>query len=112
MALAGLLLSGGAIADGSIRVASNFLVRGHTQTQGTAAVQGSISKSFDNGTYVGVWGSNIGFDGGLELDAFAGWSGGDEITWDVGVLHHNYPNQWNARKKSSLDPLTSNFTEY
>jgi uncharacterized protein (TIGR02001 family) len=92
----------------SVSVQSNFLVRGHTQTNGEAAVQGSLSKSFDNGAYVGTWGSNIGFDGGLELDAFAGWAGGTEkINWDVGVLHHNYPNQ-----PFHDGGLTSNFTEY
>ncbi|HAW03902.1 MAG TPA: hypothetical protein DCW83_04395 [Saprospirales bacterium] len=108
MALVGVLFSGGAIADGSIRIANDFLVRGSSQTDGSAAVQGSISKSFDNGMYVGVWGSNISFDGGLELDTFAGWRGGDNVAWDVGVVHASYPNQ----SKHENGGLTSSFTEY
>jgi uncharacterized protein (TIGR02001 family) len=84
------------------------LVRGHSQTNTEPAVQGSLSKTFQNGLYVGTWGSNIAFDGGLELDAFAGWtSGAGDFTWDVGVLHHNYPNQ-----PFHDGGLTSNFTEY
>ena len=87
-------------AAGSVQFQTNFLVRGHTQTNEKPAVQASLSKNFSN-IYIGAWGSNIGFDGGLELDAFAG------ITWkyfDIGILHHNYPNQPDRE-------LTSNFTE-
>jgi uncharacterized protein (TIGR02001 family) len=109
LVLLGLLFfSAGAAAEGSVKLASDFLVRGHSQTGGTAAMQGSISKSFDNGIYVGTWGSNIGFDGGLELDAFTGvkHQHGD-FTLDAGILHHNYPNQ-----PFHEGGLTSNFTEY
>jgi uncharacterized protein (TIGR02001 family) len=95
-------------AAGSVAVQSNFLVRGHSQTNTEPAVQGSLSKTFENGVYVGTWGSNIAFDGGLELDVFTGWTGeSNDFSWDVGVLHHNYPNQ-----PFHEGGLTSNFTEY
>ena len=95
-------------AAGSVAVQSNFLVRGHSQTNTEPAVQGSLSKTFKNGTYVGTWGSNIAFDGGLELDVFTGVKHQHgNFTLDAGILHHNYPNQ-----PFHDGGLTSNFTEY
>ncbi|MFB1035708.1 MAG: TorF family putative porin, partial [Sinobacterium sp.] len=52
---------------------------------------------FDNGFYVGTWGSSVDFDvadsGSMELDFYAGWGGdlSDSVSVDVGYMLYTYP---------------------
>jgi uncharacterized protein (TIGR02001 family) len=84
--------------SGTAAVTSDYRFRGISQSNGNAAVQGSIGVAHDSGVYVGTWGSSIGFAGGTEIDAYAGWSGevASGLKADVGVLYYYYPNATGA----------------
>ena len=98
-------------ASASFALATDYVWRGISQTNNAAAIQGSFDISHDSGAYFGVWGSNVDFgDGGnpiapnnnsLELDIYLGFSrdvdlGGTSITYDVGWLHYQYPQESDA----------------
>jgi len=88
--LAALALPGVAMAEdsplsGNVSLTTDYLFRGVTQTDHRGAIQGGFDYANPSGWYVGVWGSNISWitDGtnvipgsSLELDTYAGYSGG------------------------------------
>ena len=75
-------------------VTNNYLWRGLTQTINKPAVQGGLDWSHDSGFYAGTWVSNVEYAPGdpysYEHDLYFGFSGGDEITYDIGWLYYNY----------------------
>ena len=81
--------------SGNIGVVSQYIFRGGVEND-DASVQGGLDWAASNGIYVGFWGSNLGYgdDGanGVEADFYAGWGGGDDFTWDLGVYYYNYIN--------------------
>jgi len=80
---------------GTVTAVSDYNWRGITQTGQDPALQGSIDWALDNGFYVGAWASNVDFgdccDESVEVDLYAGFSGGDVVTWDVGFNYYWYP---------------------
>lgn len=81
---------------------SQYIFRGMTQTAENLALQGGLDYAHSSGFYVGAWGSNVSWlndyqgynTGSLELDLYGGFRGGfgdSGVTFDVGVLHYNYP---------------------
>jgi uncharacterized protein (TIGR02001 family) len=103
--VAAALLSAGIAAhavdlSATLTATTDYDFRGITQSAQNPAAQGSIDLSTDAGFYAGVWGSNIDFGNGdpnVEVDYYAGWSGGEDVTWDVGINYYTYVNQgsWN-----------------
>jgi uncharacterized protein (TIGR02001 family) len=84
--------------SGSVALVSDYRLRGISQTDKNAAVQGGITISHESGLYLGAWGSNLsgwGTFGGanVELDAILGYKTavGDGGTLDVGVTWYTYP---------------------
>jgi len=83
--------------SGSVGVYSDYRLRGVSQTDKHAAIQGSLTIAHESGFYIGTFGSNLagwGTFGGanLELDAIAGYKhtfGGTTI--DVGGTWYTYP---------------------
>ena len=95
-------------ASASFALTTDYIWRGVSQTNNSAAIQGSFDISHDSGAYFGVWGSNVDFgDGGdpiapnnnsVELDIYLGFSreialGSAAITYDIGWLHYQYPQE-------------------
>lgn len=84
-------------AGGSAALASDYVWRGTTQTQGDPAVQAGFTLSGDSGFYGSVWGSNVEFGpeprASSELDLTLGWAGALSDAWslDVNLLHYRYP---------------------
>ncbi len=80
----------------NIGVASNYVWRGVTQTDDSAAVQGGVDYSHASGLYAGTWVSNIdwGNSKGTEVDLYLGFSNeiGD-LGYDVGVIKYMYPDE-------------------
>lgn len=82
---------------GSASVTTQYRLRGISQTDNRAAVQGGITVSHKSGVYVGTWASNLGGNGtwggsNMELDLIAGFTkpvGG--VTLDGGVVYYLYP---------------------
>lgn len=110
IAIAGALLAAAGVASAgefsvTPTIASDYDWRGVSQTNpdldggfgGGVAFQVGADYSFDNGFYVGAWGSNVDFgspDPDVELDVYAGYSFGDSengIGYDVGITTYNYP---------------------
>lgn len=103
-AVAAVLTSGAAAAELSANagIFSNYIWRGITQSNDSAAGQGGIDYGHDSGFYAGAWVSNIDFSGnegtgyendtGYEMDVFAGFGGeAGSLGYDLGVITYQYP---------------------
>jgi uncharacterized protein (TIGR02001 family) len=79
--------------SGAIAVVSDYRFRGVSLSDKDFAVQPTITISHESGFYVGAWGSNIAENPGedLELDLYAGFAGGEGVTYDIGVTYYLYP---------------------
>lgn len=95
--------------SGSAALASDYVFRGVSQTNGDPAVQAGVEYAADSGFYAGTWGSNVSWlsdysaagtsvSNSLELDAYAGYRGklGDRVSYDVGALYYWYPGDYPA----------------
>lgn len=88
---------------GNVGLTTDYIFRGISQTDESAAIQGGMDYNDASGLHIGVWASNIDFnnpkDGSLELDIYAGFA--NEIgnfSYDVGGIYYTYPGS-----SSSLD---------
>ena len=91
-----MAFAGGVAADISANVAlvSDYRFRGISQSNTDLAIQGGFDYAWDNGFYVGTWGSTVDFDsavdfnGSLELDFYGGWgtSTGENSSIDIGYI--------------------------
>lgn len=97
LAVGALMLSASAMAElsANIGATSNYVWRGVTQTDDSAAISGGLDYAHDAGFYAGTWASNVDFDDDTtaEVDLYGGFAnelaGG--IGYDVGVLYYWYP---------------------
>jgi len=95
---AALLAVAGGAAAGSFTVTptitNDYDFRGFTQTQEDPAVQLGATYAFDNGFYLGAWGSNVDYgpgDPNLEIDYYGGYAGSTEsLGYDVGLIYYTY----------------------
>lgn len=107
-ALATALLAGATVAQadmeisGNVALTSDYKFRGISQSDEDIAIQGGFDLGWDNGIYIGTWGSTVDFnfaegeggDGSLELDYYVGWAsdiGDSGFGIDVGYLYYDYP---------------------
>lgn len=78
----------------NVGITNNYLWRGLTQSNNEAAVSGGLDFAAENGFYAGTWASNVQYASddtySYEHDVYFGYSGGDELTYDVGWLYYNY----------------------
>ncbi|GGB36996.1 hypothetical protein GCM10011380_27970 [Sphingomonas metalli] len=83
--------------SGSVSVLTDYRLRGISQTNKNAAVQGALTIAHESGIYIGTFASNLagwGTFGGanMELDAIGGWKKTfGSATTDVGVTWYTYP---------------------
>lgn len=83
--------------SGTVAIASEYRLRGISQTDGDLAVQGGITVTTAPGFYVGTWASNLGGNGtfggsNMELDLLAGYSTTlGAATVDGGIAYYVYP---------------------
>ena len=80
-------------AAGFVSYGSAGGTRAVEQLSQDPAIQGSVDLATDPGFYAGVWASNVDFgpgDPNVEVDYYAGWGGGEEITWDLGIVYYTY----------------------
>jgi uncharacterized protein (TIGR02001 family) len=78
---------------GTVTATTDYDFRGITQSAQDPALQGSIDYSHESGLYAGIWASNVDFgdDAEVEVDYYAGFAGGENVTYDVGVVYYSYP---------------------
>lgn len=94
----------------SVTFASDYVFRGISQTDGGAAIQGSLDWSNDL-FYAGMWGSNVNFGAtapdelaSMELDLYAGFTPTTgPVDWDIGVVGYFYPNADDELAGGELD---------
>jgi uncharacterized protein (TIGR02001 family) len=95
VALSLAALSAQAEITGNAAVVSDYNWRGISQSAGDPALQAGVDYAHESGFYVGAWGSNVDFgdccDENVEVDVYAGFSGGETVTWDVGLIYYWYP---------------------
>ena len=88
-------LANAADLSSTVTFVSDYRYHGISQTAGDPAVQASIDASFDNGIYLGAWGSNVDFgdDANLEVDYYVGYSNELEsgIGYNLTALYYTYP---------------------
>ena len=79
--------------SGGIAAVSDYRFRGVSLSDKDFALQPYLTVSHESGFYVGAWGSNIADNAGddLEIDLYAGFAGGDAVTYDLGVTYYMYP---------------------
>ena len=79
--------------SGGIALVSDYRFRGVSLSDKDFAVQPTLTIKHESGLYVGVWGSNITSNPGddLEVDLYAGFAGGDTVTYDIGATYYVYP---------------------
>ncbi len=82
----------------NVTLTSDYRFRGISQSDESVAIQGGFDYAWDNGIYIGTWGSSVDFDddgslGSLELDYYIGWAFDitDNFSLDVGYLYSDYP---------------------
>lgn len=97
IAVGALVLSGSALAElsANIGATSNYVWRGTTQTQNSAAVSGGIDWGHDSGFYLGTWAANVEFadETGAEVDFYGGFSSEvGSLGYDIGAIYYYYPN--------------------
>lgn len=85
--------SGPISLTGGIALVSDYRFRGVSLTDKDFAVQPYLTVKHESGFYVGVWASNLAENTGddLEVDLYAGFSGGDAVTYDIGATYYLYP---------------------
>lgn len=82
---------------GSVTIASEYRLRGISQTDSDPAIQGGLTVAHSSGFYVGTWASNLsgyGTYGGsnMELDLIAGYSKAvGDFVLDAGGIYYVYP---------------------
>ncbi|MDO7596731.1 MAG: TorF family putative porin [Pseudomonadota bacterium] len=82
----------------SVALSSEYVWRGITQTDSEPAISGSFDVAHSSGAYAGVWASNVDFgdNTSIEIDYYAGFGGefGESgVSYDIGGLYYNYPDQ-------------------
>ncbi len=84
--------------SGSVTLATDYRLRGVSQSDKDGAIQGGLTIAHESGIYVGAWGSNLsgwGTFGGsnMELDLIGGYKHklADNATIDVGLTWYIYP---------------------
>lgn len=85
--------SGPITISGGVTVVSDYRFRGVSLSDKDFAFQPTITISHESGFYVGAWGSNLSENTGddVEIDLYAGFSGGEDLTYDIGATYYLYP---------------------
>ncbi len=85
--------SGPITISGAVTAVSDYRFRGVSLSDKDFAIQPTLTVTHESGFYVGVWGSNIAPNTGddVEVDLYAGFGGGDAVTYDIGATYYVYP---------------------
>jgi uncharacterized protein (TIGR02001 family) len=88
---------------GSVALTTDYLLRGISQSNGAAAIQGDLHYRTPKGWFVGVWSSTVDVDEAdgttAELNLYAGhaWQPADD--WSISVTVGRYAYPWNTRSQ-------------
>ena len=78
---------------GGVAVVSDYRFRGVSLSDKEFAVQPYLTVKHESGLYVGTWASNLADNAGddVEVDLYAGFAGGEDLTYDVSATYYMYP---------------------
>ncbi len=97
--------------EGNVAIATDYVFRGFSQTDEEIAISGGFDYSFENGFYLGTWGSNVNFgdDASAEIDLYGGYGfeagGGAEV--DLTYVYYVYPGETDALNYSEFQASVS-----
>lgn len=97
IAVGALIVSSTAAAEFSANIGatSNYVWRGVSQTDDSAAVSGGLDYAHEAGFYAGTWASNVDFDDDTtaEVDFYGGFANELDmgLGYDLGVIYYAYP---------------------
>lgn len=79
--------------SGGITAVSDYRFRGVSLSDKDFAIQPTLTVKHESGLYAGIWGSNLADNPGddIEVDLYAGFAGGDTVTYDIGATYYLYP---------------------
>ena len=85
--------SGSITVTGGAALVSDYRFRGVSLSDKDFAFQPYLTVKHESGLYAGVWGSNLAENAGddVEVDLYAGFAGGDAVTYDIGATYYVYP---------------------
>lgn len=85
--------SGPITVTGGAALVSDYRFRGVSLSDKDFAFQPYLTVKHESGLYAGVWGSNVAENAGddVEVDLYAGFAGGDAVTYDIGATYYVYP---------------------
>lgn len=101
--------------SGGITAVSDYRFRGVSLSDKDFAIQPTLTIKHESGLYAGVWGSNLAENTGddIEVDLYAGFAGGDELTYDIGATYYLYPGvssfnyvEFTGKLGSTIGPAT------
>ncbi len=107
--------SGPITITGSLTGVSDYRFRGVSLSTKDFAIQPTITVKHESGFYAGVWASNLAENPGddVEVDLYAGFSGGEELTYDIGATYYVYPGvssfnyvEFTGKLGSTIGPAT------
>ncbi len=107
--------SGPITITGSLTGVSDYRFRGVSLSNKDFAIQPTITVKHESGFYAGVWASNLAENPGddVEVDLYAGFSGGEELTYDIGATYYVYPGvssfnyvEFTGKLGSTIGPAT------
>lgn len=78
---------------------TDYKFRGISQNDTSPALQGGFDVAFENGIYIGTWGSMVDFDdpdssdADMEVDYYIGYGGDitENVSYDIGYMYYDYP---------------------
>ena len=68
----GTLAHAGMSFSTNIKLTTDYVVQGVSDSDGAPAIQGGFDWSHSTGPYAGVWASSVASGGGIEIDYCAG----------------------------------------
>jgi uncharacterized protein (TIGR02001 family) len=89
------LVEQGKALSANVTLATDYVLRGLSQTAHQPALQGGFDWEHPTGFYLGVWGSNVHFQGSqasLEMDGYGGYNYhfAEKTTLGIGALYYTY----------------------
>ena len=106
----------GKAISGNVTLATDYILRGLSQTDHQPALQGGFDWEHPFGFYLGVWGSNVHFQdlpASLELDGYGGYTYHftEKKSVSLGALYYSYwadgdRNNWMIPLKSQWNGFT------
>lgn len=99
-------------ASMNVTLATDYIWRGQSQTDGAGAIQGGLDLAHESGLYIGAWASNVDADdfGGasVEIDYYAGFTSAitDELSYDLQWATYTFPKNSDITAEELLASLT------